>query len=42
SSRIMEDDQTAVQTIKINGKKRSSLFSTHPDLHELIRRIEDK
>lgn len=42
SSRIMEDDQTAVQTLKINGKKRSSLFSTHPDLDERIRRLEAK
>ncbi|MGF7533479.1 protease HtpX [Bacillus mexicanus] len=42
SSRVMEDDQTAVQTLKINGKKRSSLFSTHPDLDERIRRLEAK
>ncbi|MEC1737326.1 protease HtpX [Bacillus mojavensis] len=42
SSRIMEEDQTAVQTLKINGKKRSSLFSTHPDLDERIRRLEAK
>ncbi|MCO4851105.1 protease HtpX [Bacillus vallismortis] len=42
SSRIKEDDQTAVQTLKINGKKHSSLFSTHPDLNERIRRLEAK
>ncbi|WP_039073734.1 protease HtpX [Bacillus sp. MSP13] len=42
SSRIKEDDQAAVQTLKINGKKHSSLFSTHPDLDERIRRLEAK
>ncbi|MED0772785.1 MULTISPECIES: protease HtpX [Bacillus] len=39
---VNEEDQTAVQTLKINGKKHSSLFSTHPDLDERIRRLEAK
>ncbi|ATO29404.1 protease HtpX [Bacillus atrophaeus] len=42
SSRVVEEEQTAVQTLKINGKKHSSLFSTHPDLDERIRRLEAK
>lgn len=38
----VRDDDTAVASLKINGKKRSSLFSTHPDLDERIRRLEAK
>ena len=34
------EEDTAVATMKINGKKKiSSLFSTHPDLDERIRRL---
>lgn len=34
------EDQTAVATMKINSKKkRSMLFSTHPDIDERIRRL---
>lgn len=35
------DEQTAVATMKINSKKkRSMLFSTHPDIDERIRRLQ--
>ncbi|HBU91242.1 MAG TPA: protease HtpX [Bacillus pumilus] len=40
--RIKDDDQTAVATLKISGKRKASLFSTHPDLNERIRRLEAK
>lgn len=42
TSRIKDDDQTAVATLKISGKRKASLFSTHPDLNERIRRLEAK
>src|SRR5690625_4767070 len=29
-----DDEDTAIATMKINGKKKSSLFSTHPDIDE--------
>lgn len=32
-------EQTAVATMKINSKKKSNLFSTHPDIDERIRRL---
>ncbi|MDH6596619.1 protease HtpX [Bacillus aerius] len=42
TSRIKDDDQVAVATLKISGKRKASLFSTHPDLNERIRRLEAK
>ena len=42
TSRIKDDDQAAVATLKISGKRKASLFSTHPDLNERIRRLEAK
>lgn len=42
SNRVKGDEQTAVATLKINGKKSRMLFSTHPDLDERIRRLEAK
>lgn len=36
----LKEDDTAVATMKINGKRKmSSLFSTHPDLDERISRL---
>lgn len=42
SSRVREEEQASVATLKINGRKKSSLFSTHPDLNERISRLEAK
>lgn len=39
TSRIQNDEQTAVATLKINGKRKTSLFSTHPDIDERIKRL---
>ncbi|MEC5424013.1 protease HtpX [Virgibacillus sp. C22-A2] len=39
SHRVKADDQTAISTLKINGKKKSSIFSTHPDIDERIKRL---
>ncbi|OZU89304.1 zinc metalloprotease HtpX [Virgibacillus indicus] len=39
SNRVRTEDQTAISTLKINGKRKSSIFSTHPDLDERIRRL---
>jgi heat shock protein HtpX len=39
SNRIKGGEQTAISTLKINGKK-GSMFSTHPDLDERIRRLQ--
>lgn len=37
--RVQNEEQTAVATLKISGKRKSSLFSTHPDLDERIERL---
>jgi heat shock protein HtpX len=42
SGRISNEGDTAISTLKINGRKKSLLFSTHPDLDERIRRLEMK
>lgn len=42
SSRVREEEQAAIASLKINGRRKSSLFSTHPDLNERIRRLEAK
>ncbi|WP_299089326.1 protease HtpX [uncultured Metabacillus sp.] len=41
SSRV-RDEQSSLATLKINSKKGMSLFSTHPDLDDRIRRLEAK
>ncbi len=38
TNRIRGDEQTAISTLKISGKK-GNIFSTHPDLDERIRRL---
>ncbi|BBI36308.1 protease HtpX [Cohnella abietis] len=40
TSRMKDSEQNAISTLQINGKKRSALFSTHPDLEERIRRLQ--
>ncbi|MGM0837075.1 MAG: protease HtpX [Bacillota bacterium] len=40
--RIRDEQDSAIATFKISGKRKSSLFSTHPDLNERIRRLEAK
>lgn len=40
--RIRDEKDSAIATFKISGKRKSSLFSTHPDLNERIRRLEAK
>jgi heat shock protein HtpX len=37
---VTNENQTAIASFKINGRKRMQLFSTHPDLGERIRRLE--
>ncbi len=38
--RMQGSEQNAFSTLQISGKKRSALFSTHPDLEERIRRLQ--
>jgi heat shock protein HtpX len=40
TDRMKDDKQGAISTLKISGKKRMPLFSTHPDLEERIRRLQ--
>lgn len=40
SDRIKTEEDTSIATLKINGKKKSNIFSTHPDLEERIRRLQ--
>ncbi|MGX1265351.1 heat shock protein HtpX [Rossellomorea marisflavi] len=42
TGRMKGDDDTAIATLKINNKKKSSIFSTHPDLDVRISRLEGK
>ncbi|WP_163139940.1 protease HtpX [Bacillus sp. 22-7] len=42
SNRIKGEEQTAISTLKINNRSKASLFSTHPDLDERIRRLSAK
>ncbi|PKR77160.1 protease HtpX [Halalkalibacillus sediminis] len=37
-----ETDDAAIQTLKINNKRSTSMFSSHPDIDERIRRLEAK
>jgi heat shock protein HtpX len=39
SNRMKDEEQMAISTLKINGKRKSMLFSTHPDLDERINRL---
>jgi heat shock protein HtpX len=39
TGRIKGEDDTSIATLKINNKRKSSLFSTHPDLDERIKRL---
>lgn len=39
SGRVKTEEQTAIATLKINGKRKSNIFSTHPDIDERIRRL---
>lgn len=34
-----QEEQTAIATMKINGRRKSSIFSTHPDIDERIARL---
>ncbi|AZB42519.1 protease HtpX [Bacillus sp. FJAT-42376] len=36
------DDDTSLATLKINSKRKRSLFSTHPDLQDRIARLEQR
>ncbi|RED58048.1 protease HtpX [Cohnella lupini] len=40
TSRMRDSQQNSISTLQISGKKRSKLFSTHPDLEERIRRLQ--
>lgn len=40
SDRILTGQQTSLSTLKISGKKGRTIFSTHPDLDERIRRLQ--
>ncbi|WP_405098902.1 protease HtpX [Oceanobacillus sp. FSL H7-0719] len=39
SHRIKAEEDTSIATLKINGKRKSNIFSTHPDLDERIKRL---
>ncbi|MBM7600818.1 heat shock protein HtpX [Virgibacillus halotolerans] len=39
SDRVKANDDTSIATLKINGKRKSNIFSTHPDLDERIKRL---
>lgn len=39
TNRIKSGEETSIATLKINNKRKASLFSTHPDLDERIRRL---
>ncbi|MHA6252875.1 protease HtpX [Oceanobacillus sp. CAU 1775] len=39
SHRMKGEDDTSIATLKISGKRKSSIFSTHPDLDDRIKRL---
>ncbi|WP_164217067.1 protease HtpX [Virgibacillus sp. YIM 98842] len=39
ANRVKQEEDTSIATLKINGRKKSSIFSTHPDIDERIRRL---
>lgn len=39
SNRVKADEDTSIATLKINGKRKSNIFSTHPDIDERIKRL---
>jgi heat shock protein HtpX len=40
SGRVTNEKQAAIASLKISGKKGMALFSTHPDIDERIRRLQ--
>ncbi|EDL65423.1 protease HtpX [Bacillus sp. SG-1] len=42
SNRVVEERDTAVATLKISGRRKSPIFSTHPDLDDRISRLEGR
>ncbi|WP_064094087.1 protease HtpX [Rossellomorea aquimaris] len=42
SNRMKGEEQTAIATMKINNRRKSALFSTHPDLDDRISRLQAK
>ncbi|WP_335872322.1 protease HtpX [Bacillus sp. 2205SS5-2] len=42
SNRMKGEEQVAIATLKINNRRKSSMFSTHPDLDDRISRLEAK
>ncbi|CAG9620052.1 protease HtpX [Sutcliffiella rhizosphaerae] len=42
TNRVSDEKDTAIASLKINGKRKSALFSTHPDLSDRIARLEAK
>ncbi|OLS37227.1 protease HtpX [Bacillus sp. MRMR6] len=42
TNRINGGEQASIATLKINNQRKSSLFSTHPDLDERIQRLSMK
>ncbi|MBH9966319.1 protease HtpX [[Bacillus] enclensis] len=42
SARMRGEDETAISTLKINGRRKSAIFSTHPDLDDRINRLQAK
>lgn len=42
SNRFNGNEQASISTLKINNKSKSFLFSTHPDLDERIRRLNER
>lgn len=39
SNRVKANEDTSIATLKINGKRKSNIFSTHPDIDERIKRL---